>query len=179
MGTRSRPAHAAFLAAVLFLLAFALQTARAQEVVPRATPRADPQAAPEAAQEAAKQAERNAALELYRALLVQTCAKLRGYPEEAQRQGLTGAATVFLIIGADGNVSEEHLANSSGHAALDAFALDVLRRAVPLTQIPSALHNSVFEVAVVMVFALPQNWNQAGNPLQSSAHQRVTYLQNE
>jgi len=175
MGAPSRPAHAGFLATVLFLLALALPTARAQE----ATPRADPQAAPEAAQEAAKQAERNAALELYRALLVQTCAKLRGYPEEAQRQGLTGAATVFLIIGADGNVSEEHLANSSGHAALDAFALDVLRRAVPLTQIPSALHNSVFEVAVVMVFALPQNWNQAGNPLPSSAHQRVTHLQNE
>ena len=77
------------------------------------------------------------------------------------------------------DVSEEHLANSSGHAALDAFALDVLRRAVPLTQIPSALHNSVFEVAVVMVFALPQNWNHAGNPLPSSAHQRVTHLQNE
>jgi len=171
MGTHLRWPRAGFLTIALFLLACTLP-ARAQDAPPRA-----------AQEEAANRAERNAALELYRARLVQTCAKLRGYPEEAQRQGLTGAATVFLEIGADGRVSEEYLAKSSGHGVLDTFALDVLKRAVPLTQIPAALHNSAFEVAVVMVFALPQNEEsggvQARNAAPKAVHHRAAYLQNE
>jgi protein TonB len=115
---------------------------------------AGPQAAASGAGPTAD-AEMNSALELYRALLMQTGSKLRIYPEDALRRGQTGRVIVHLSIGADGKLESEELLQSSGYPALDRSALDMLARAVPLTEIPAALHNIAFEMAFIVKFVMP------------------------
>lgn len=49
------------------------------------------------------------------------------YPEEARWEKRTGLATLGFRIESDGSVAEVMLLNSSGHADLDAAAMDSLR----------------------------------------------------
>jgi protein TonB len=50
------------------------------------------------------------------------------YPTAAQRAGLSGTVVLHIDVGAEGNVSAVRLAASSGHAVLDAAALQAARR---------------------------------------------------
>jgi protein TonB len=115
---------------------------------------AQPARASDASDEAA--AAKNDALELYRARLLQVGRKLGSYPQEAVARRLEGTAQVMVTIAADGTLKQHELVRSSGHGALDAHALAMVEKAVPLTEIPSALKNSQFDVLVVFVFALPR-----------------------
>lgn len=99
--------------------------------------------------------ETQAALQLYRYRLVQTGTKLRSYPADAVAQGLEGTAAVDIAISADGMPARITLVSSSGHAVLDSHGLDLLTRAVPRTEIPTALHNRAFALRVALVFVLP------------------------
>lgn len=103
----------------------------------------------------AQSPEIDAALQLYRYRLVQTGMKLRSYPADAVAQGLEGTATMDIAVGANGLPSRVALVSSSGHAMLDRYGFDLLTRALPLTEIPSALHNRAFALRVALVFALP------------------------
>jgi len=96
-----------------------------------------------------------AALELYRYRLLAAGTRLRLYPEAAVREYLEGTATLDLTVAPDGSLKGLQLVRSSGHRLLDDAALATLERAVPLTEIPSALHNKAFMVRVVIVFKLP------------------------
>jgi len=104
---------------------------------------------------AQSQAELETALELYRYRLLQSGTRLRAYPPEALEQQLEGTVSVELIVAGDGTLRSATLLASSGHAALDQGALDLLARAVPLTEIPSTLQNKAFAIRIAIVFRLP------------------------
>ena len=104
----------------------------------------------------AQSAETDAALELYRYKLYQTGMKISSYPEEAIARGEEGTVTVEIRMNADGSLAGALLIESSGHAPLDHHALDLLARAVPMTDVPPALHNRPFTFRVAMAFALPK-----------------------
>jgi protein TonB len=107
-----------------------------------------------AAQEAA--AAQDDALQLYAARLLQVGRKVGSYPQEAVARRLEGTAEVSVRIAADGTLKQHRLIRSSGHETLDAHALAMVEKAVPLAQIPSQLKNTPFAVTVIFVFALPR-----------------------
>jgi len=104
---------------------------------------------------AQSQPEIETALELYRYRLLQSGTRLRAYPPEALEQELEGTVSLELIIAGDGTLRSATLLSSSGHAVLDQGALDLLARAVPLTEIPSTLQNKAFAIRIAIVFRLP------------------------
>ncbi len=97
-----------------------------------------------------------AALQLYQYRLLQAGTKLRGYPPEAINSRLEGSTTISLHISAEGALARQTVIQSSGHRILDEHALALLALAVPLTEIPLALHNSAFIVRVVVNYVLPK-----------------------
>jgi protein TonB len=97
-----------------------------------------------------------AALQLYQYRLLQVGTKLRGYPPEAVNSRLEGSTTVSLHISAGGALTHQSVIQSSGHRVLDEHALALLALAVPLTEIPLALHNRAFIVRIVVAFVLPK-----------------------
>lgn len=61
------------------------------------------------------------------------------YPSAAQRRGLTGNPVLEVFISADGTLREARIQRSSGHAEIDAAALDILRLASPFEPFPAEL----------------------------------------
>ena len=61
------------------------------------------------------------------------------YPSAAQRRGLTGNPVLEVLIAADGTLREARIQRSSGHAEIDAAALDILRLASPFEPFPVEL----------------------------------------
>lgn len=100
-------------------------------------------------------AEQEAALELFRARLMQAVRRHGGYPAQSLEQKLEGDVAFEVGVGADGALSRVDLARSSGHALLDRDAAGLLGRAVPLTEIPQALQNRPFVILVQLAFRLP------------------------
>lgn len=100
-------------------------------------------------------AEQEAALELFRARLMQSVRRHGGYPGQALEQKLEGDVAFEVGVGADGTLRRVDLARSSGHALLDRDAAELLGRAVPLTEIPQALQNRPFVILVQLAFRLP------------------------
>jgi protein TonB len=69
------------------------------------------------------------------------------YPEEARWEKRTGLATLGFRVKTDGSVDEVRLLHSSGHADLDAAALESLRRwrfALPPGVAPASWYRYVF-----------------------------------
>lgn len=97
-----------------------------------------------------------AALQLYQYRLLQAGTKLRGYPPEAINSRLEGSTTISLHISAEGALTRQAVIQSSGHRVLDEHALALLALAVPLTEIPLALHNRAFIVRIVVDYVLPK-----------------------
>ncbi len=60
-------------------------------------------------------------------------AEFKRYPSSARLNGLEGKVVVKAVIRADGHLAEVSVQKSSGHAVLDAAALDAVRLATPLT----------------------------------------------
>lgn len=61
------------------------------------------------------------------------------YPNAARREGLTGSPVIEVAIERDGRLRSARIQRSSGHAELDAAALDILRVASPFDPFPPAL----------------------------------------
>lgn len=61
------------------------------------------------------------------------------YPSAAQRQGLTGNPVIEVVLQRDGKLQSARIINPSGHAEIDAAALDILRLASPFDPFPQAL----------------------------------------
>ena len=74
----------------------------------------------------------------------------RTYPASARRSGNEGVASVRLIIGPDGRLTQVSLVKSSGHFALDRAAKRMAQKAQPFPPPP----RSTFDVTVPVVFAL-------------------------
>jgi protein TonB len=61
------------------------------------------------------------------------------YPNAARREGLTGSPVIEVAIERDGRLRSARIQRSSGHAEIDAAALDILRVASPFDPFPPAL----------------------------------------
>jgi protein TonB len=90
----------------------------------------------------------------FRLALIGTAKRYRLYPESAVERGWHGRVTVRLAFNAHGTVDAAVVRRSSGHAALDEQALDMLRKAAALTPVPPALRSHAFTLEVPVVFEL-------------------------
>ncbi|NDR58421.1 energy transducer TonB family protein [Aliiruegeria sabulilitoris] len=64
----------------------------------------------------------------------------------------SGTATVALSVGRDGRLQSARIARSSGNAALDAAALDAVRRAAPFARAPRGLTDPQYSFSVPLRF---------------------------
>ena len=87
----------------------------------------------------------------YRLALAVEARRYKRYPPRALDAGIGGTAELRIEV-ADGRVAEVTLARPSGDAALDAAALEMLRKAAPRTAVPEALRRRTFAVSLPIVF---------------------------
>jgi protein TonB len=78
----------------------------------------------------------------------------KDYPAELKKQKQQGTVTVKFTIDQTGKVLGATVKNSSGIAALDHAALDVLKRASPLPAIPAFMKRQQLTLAIPIDYAL-------------------------
>jgi len=93
-----------------------------------------------------------AGLRQFRLALAGEARQLRRYPEMARRAGLAGTTEGRVAVEAGGAVRRADLSRSSGHALLDAAALEMLGTALARTQLPESLRGQSFAVLMPVVF---------------------------
>lgn len=76
------------------------------------------------------------------------------FPSQAQARRLRGTALVAFSLDRSGRVLTQAINTSSGHASLDAAALDMLVRAQPLPPPPPEIHGAVLQLTVPVRFFL-------------------------
>jgi len=96
------------------------------------------------------------ALRQYRLALASEARRFRRYPDRAQRAGWTGTVQVRIVVVAPGGTPRAELEESSGHAALDAAALDMLRQAARHAALPEALRGRGFVVLLPVSFEIEE-----------------------
>lgn len=97
-----------------------------------------------------------AGLRQYRLALAGEARRYRRYPEAARRAGLAGTVEVRINIAASGVASQTELTRSSGHAQLDAAAVEMLRLAAERTPLPDVLRHRQFAVLLPVVFEVDE-----------------------
>lgn len=134
------------------------EVARAEpEEPPAAAPASQPVAsvAPQVVAPAAI-AERpsEASLAQYRLAVIQAARRYKRYPRVALDNNWQGRAEVHMAIGADGSIAALSVRASSGHEILDREALEMIRKATPLTPMPASLRGTAFTLDIPVVFNL-------------------------
>lgn len=81
-------------------------------------------------------------------------ARHQRYPRLAQMRQWQGTALLQLQITAEGKLADARVLSSSGHEILDRQALDMVREAVPLPPLPTALSGRALTVDVPVTFRL-------------------------
>lgn len=76
------------------------------------------------------------------------------YPAAARRAGITGHAVLQFVILPDGRVIAPNVAESNGHAAFGAAALEALRRAGPMPAFPETIAQERLLVQVPIAYQL-------------------------
>jgi TonB family protein len=77
------------------------------------------------------------------------------YPAPARPERLGGMVRLHIIVARNGQVLSEWVQSSSGHAVLDASALDLIHRAEPLPPLPSGVDDTL-EIEVPLEYSPPQ-----------------------
>jgi protein TonB len=95
-----------------------------------------------------------AALPSYRDRLAAHLQRFKQYPAAAKSAGEQGTAMLSFTVGRSGQVLGSRLAGSSGHPALDAETLAMIRRAQPLPAFPPELTQSSLSFTVPVRFSL-------------------------
>jgi periplasmic protein TonB len=93
-------------------------------------------------------------LDQYRLALIGSAGRYKRYPVQAMEKGWQGRVEVRLAIGADGAIRNASVKTSSGYPILDDQAMDMVKKATPLTQIPPALRGREFSVDLPVIFDL-------------------------
>ena len=104
-----------------------------------AAPRAERQAPAASAVSAGASA---SAIASYRQLVAAHLQRFKQYPPGAKAAGQQGVARVSFTLGRGGNVVSSGLGGSSGHAALDAETVAMVRRAQPFPAFPPELKDA-------------------------------------
>lgn len=96
----------------------------------------------------------SASLPTWKGLLLRHLERHKRYPPEAQRARHEGMPYVLFTMSRDGRVLAARLVRSSGNAALDQEALDMLQRAQPLPPLPPDQPGESLEISVPVNFFL-------------------------
>ena len=129
-----------------------------QPAAPSAPPQAVPNATsvPSAVEQSARPSDADEAgsRDQYRLALIGAAKRYKRYPAQAMQNGWTGKVEIRLVIGANGMIQSAAIKTSTGFSLLDETALDMIKKAKPLTQIPAALRGKEFTVDVPVIFDL-------------------------
>ena len=106
------------------------------------------------AAERASDADEAGSRDQYRLALIGAAKRYKRYPAQAMQNGWTGRVEIRLVIGANGMIQSAAIKTSAGFSLLDDTALDMIKKAKPLTQIPPALRGKEFFVDVPVIFDL-------------------------
>lgn len=90
----------------------------------------------------------------YRLALIGAARRYKRYPAQAMDRGWQGKVEIRLVVGANGTIQSSLVKASSGYEILDNQALDMVRKAKPLTPIPAALRGREFTVDIPVIFDL-------------------------
>jgi len=90
----------------------------------------------------------------YLATLLRHLEQHREYPRSARLRRIEGRAVVQLALARDGRVLEARIERSAGHEALDAAAIDTVRRAAPLPRVPAELPGERVILRVPFIYRL-------------------------
>jgi protein TonB len=130
---------------------------RPVEPVAAAAPAAAPAAAVSApAPSAASESVDPGTLSQYRLAIMSAARRYKKYPRVAMDNNWEGRAEIRMVIGANGMIASVSVRSSTGHEILDQQALDMVRKAKPLAQIPPALRGKEFTVDLPVVFSLKE-----------------------
>jgi len=97
---------------------------------------------------------RRAAQVSYLAKLKSWLDRHKVYPEDARNRRVEGTVRLYFVIGADGRVLDYSIRESSGHAALDRAAEELIERAQPLPQLPDAFGRDQLPIVAPIQFNL-------------------------
>lgn len=103
--------------------------------------------APSGASSAAAQAS-------YRQLLAAHLQRFKQYPAGAKSAGQQGVSMLSFTVSRSGGVLSSRIAGSSGHAALDAETMAMIRRAQPLPSFPAGVPQSSLSFTVPIRYSL-------------------------
>jgi len=98
----------------------------------------------------------DAMLAQYRLAVIAAARRYKRYPRAALDNNWNGKAEVRMTIGANGVIASMSIKSSSGHDILDRQALDMIRKAKPLTPIPESLRGREFAVDIPVIFSLEE-----------------------
>ena len=104
-------------------------------------------AAPSGASSAAAQAS-------YRQLLAAHLQRFKQYPAAAKSSGQQGVSMLSFTVSRGGSVVSSRIAGSSGHAALDAETMAMIRRAQPLPAFPAGITQGSLSFTVPIRYSL-------------------------
>jgi protein TonB len=93
-------------------------------------------------------------LDQYRIALIGIARRYKRYPAQAMDKGWQGKVEIRLVVGANGAIQASLVKVSSGYEILDNQALDMVKKAKPLTPIPASLRGREFTVDIPVVFDL-------------------------
>jgi periplasmic protein TonB len=116
-----------------------------------ASPRAERQAPAASAVSAGASA---AAIASYNQLVAAHLRRFQQYPPEAKAAGVRGVAHLSFSLGRNGQVLASRLGRSSGHAALDAETLAMVRRAQPFPAFLPEMKQASMSFSVPVDFSL-------------------------
>jgi protein TonB len=114
-----------------------------------AAPRAERQAPAASAVSAGASA---AAVASYKQLVAAHLQRFKQYPPGAKAAGQQGVARVSFTLGRGGQVMSSGLGGSSGHAALDAETLAMVRRAQPFPAFPPDVKQASMSFSAPVAF---------------------------
>ena len=118
-----------------------------------AAPKAERQA-PSAASAATAGASAAAALASYNQQVASHLQRFKQYPSSSKAAGERGTARLSFSLGRGGQVLGSRLAGSSGHAALDAETLAMVRRAQPFPPFPADIKQASISFTVPVNFSI-------------------------
>jgi protein TonB len=97
-----------------------------------------------------------ATLAQYRLQLIGAAKRYKRYPRVAMDNNWEGRVELRMVIGANGMIASLAVRSGTGHDVLDQQALDMIRKAKPLTPIPAALRGREFTVDIPVIFSLKE-----------------------
>lgn len=92
----------------------------------------------------------------YRIAIIAAAKRYKRYPRLALDNNWEGQAEIRMVIGPEGSIVSIGIRSRSGYEVLDQQALEMIRKAKPLTPIPPALRGKSFTVDVPVVFSLKE-----------------------